>query len=345
LKPTQKILAASALGCVCAVVTGTSHALTCATNSVRVPRDGERDVPTNTRIWAHGRFGGTRAARLIGPRGEVAVDERFMPVAISPGAGTNYPVLVPRAELEPNTRYAIEVTYDREAPDADVTERVWFTTGNGPATTAPPVPALVSIEERAGVGWTGGNGRWLSLGFDPHGGILVADTAAALGTVTSADDLFVDGGSFDRVELGPATRAVRWLSTRDSVDVGHGDCLLWPEDGADRQLARFGVIDLAGNFSGWVSSELELPSPEEALALIAATQAQEEAMADEIARLRERKEREGDGLFDNHNTGCSLAPATGLAARHCAWLTAALGAVLLRRRALSSRRSPPPASR
>jgi hypothetical protein len=343
VKTTHKILAAGALGCASAVLPGTSHALSCATNWVQVPKDGERDVPTNTRIWAHGRFGGASAARLIGPSGEVAVDERFMPVAIIPGEGTNFPVLVPRAELEPNTRYAIEITYDREAPDADVTERVRFTTGNGPATTAPPVPALVSIGQRAGVGWTG-NQRWLSLGFEPHGGILVADTAAALGTVTSADDLFVEEGSFDSVELGPTTRAVRWLSTSDSVDVGKGDCLIWPEDGADRQSARFGVLDLAGNFSGWASSELELPSPEEARALIAAAEAQEEAMADEVARLRERKAR-GGGLFENHNTGCSLAPRRGRAAGHFAGLTAILGAVLLARRALSARRPPLPASR
>jgi hypothetical protein len=95
-----------------------------------------------------------------------------MPVAIYPGQGTNYPVLVPRAELEPNTRYAIEITYDYEEPNTDVTERVRFTTGNGPATVAPPVPALVSIEEGAGTGWLGGNQRWINLDFGPHGGVL-----------------------------------------------------------------------------------------------------------------------------------------------------------------------------
>jgi hypothetical protein len=344
VKTTHKILAAGALGCASVVVPGTSHALSCATNWVQVPPDGERDVPTNTLIWAHGRFGGASAARLIGPSGEVAVDERFMLVAITPGRGTNFPVLVPRAELAPNTRYAIEITYDYEAPSADVTERVRFTTGNGPATTAPPMPTLVSIEAGAGGGWLGGNQRWLSLGFDPHGGILVADTAAALGAVASVDDLFVEDGSFESVELGPTTRAVRWFSASDTVAVGEGDCLIWPEDGADRQSARFGVLDLAGNFSGWLSSELELPSPDEARALIAAAEAQEEARADEIARLRERKAREG-GLFENHNMGCSLAPQSGRAAGHLAWLTATLGAVLLRRRALSARRPPLPASR
>jgi hypothetical protein len=343
---THKTLAAGALGCAMAVAPGTSHALSCATNWAQVPRDGDRDVPTNTLIWSHGRFGGASAARLIGPSGEVGVDERFMPVAIYPGEGTNYPVLVPRAELEPNTRYAIEITYDYDEPTPDVTERVGFTTGSGPATVAPPVPSLVSIEEDAGTGWLGGNQRWLNLDFAPHGGILVADTAAALGSVASVNDLFVEGGSFDSVTLEPTTRAIRWFSSDDDVAVGIGDCLVWPE-GAERQSARFGVLDLAGNFSGWMTTELELPSPAEAQQIMAAKLADDEAHADEVAELREVKDSESSGMFENHN--CSLAHPSGRAAGHVAWLTAALGGIcglaLLRRRAVSPPRPPPPASR
>jgi hypothetical protein len=345
---THKTLVAGAVGCAIAVAPGTSHALSCATNWAQVPRDRERDVPTNTLIWAHGRIGGASAARLIGPGGEVAVEERFIPVAISPGRGTHYPVLVPQTELEPNTRYAIEITYDHEEPSADVTERVRFTTGSGPATTAPPVPGLVSIEQGAGSGWLGGNQRWLSLGFDLlGGGILVADTAAALGSVASVDDLFAAGASFTGVDVTPTTRVVRWLSVEDTVAVGEGDCLIWPEDGADRQSARFGVLDLAGNFSGWTTAELELPSPVEVQAIMAAKRAEEEAHAAEVAELIERQDRERGGMFENHH--CSFAPAGGRAAGHLSGLTAALGAIggaaLLRRRAVSPRRPLPPASR
>lgn len=347
MKITHKMLAASALGCAVSAAPGTAHALSCATNWAQVPRDGERDVPTNTLIWAHGRFGGTSPARLIGPSGEVTVDERFMPVAITPGRATNYPVLVPRAELEPNTRYAIQTSYDNEEPLSDTTERVWFTTGSGPATTAPLLPALVSIEKGAGMGW-GGNQRWLSLGFEPHGGILVADTAAALGSVDSAYDLFVESGSFASVDLTPTTRVVRWLSADDTVGVGEGDCLVWPEDGADHQSARFGVLDLAGNFSGWMTTELDLPSPVEVQEIMAEKQAEEEAHAAEVAELIERQDRERGGMFENHN--CSFSPSPrGRTAGHLAWLAAALGAIggaaLLRRRSLSPRRPPHPASR
>jgi hypothetical protein len=334
LKPFHEILVVSALGCASAVVPGTAHALTCATNWLQVPADGERDVPTNTRIWAYGRFGGASPARLVGPRGEVAVDERFMPVAIAPGQGTNYPVLVPRAELEPNTRYAIEITYDYEEPNEDVTERTWFTTGIGPATAAPPLPELLSIEGGAGDGFSG-FGRWLSLGFALQGGILIADTADALGAVSSASDLFEGGASFDSLEITATTRAIRWLSTRDELSVGQGDCLIWPESAGDQQTARFGVLDRAGNLSGWMTTDLELPSPDEARAILAAEQDAEEARADEIARLRERKLHENDGLFANHN--CSFAPAGKCDAGQLAGLTASIGALLLvlRRRRLA----------
>lgn len=328
LKRHNNIVFAAALACASAAAPGTARALTCATNWVQAPRDGERDVPTNTRIWAHGRFGGASPARLIGPAGGVAVDELFMPVAIGPGQGTNYPVLVPRAELEPNTRYAIEITYPRDEPDADVTERVWFTTGDGPTTAAPAPPSIVSIEPGASdTSWLGGSQRWLRLGFEPHAGLLIADTAGALGSVSSADDLFARGGSFEAVEVSATAPVIRWFSADDVVAVGEGDCLIWPEDGVERQSARFGVLDLAGNFSGWTTAELELPSDEEASVLISAQQAAERA----------RISREG-GMFDNHR--CSVAPGSGApasAGRHVAGWTLALGAALLRAR----RRRPP----
>jgi hypothetical protein len=345
VKMTHKILAASVLAGAVSAAPGTAHALSCATNWTQVPRDGDRDVPTNTLIWAHGRFGGASAARLIGPSGEVATDERFVPVAILPGEGTNFPVLVPRAELEPDTRYAIEISYDYEPPNADVTEQVHFTTGSGPATTAPALPALVSTEEGAGTGWLGGTERWLSLDFERHGGILVADTANALGSVASANDLFVEGASFASVELTPTTRVVRWLAADTTVYVGKGDCLIWPEDGADQQSARFGVLDLAGNFSGWMTTELELPSPVEARDILVAEQAEDDAHAAEVAELGARKDRES-GMFANHH--CSFSPSPrGRTAGHLAWLAAAAigGAALLRRRALSPPRPPRPASR
>lgn len=38
------------------------------------------------------------------------------------------------------------------------------------------------------------------------------------------------------------------------------DCGVWPPYASDSELGRFGVLDLAGNFSGWASVPLELPS-------------------------------------------------------------------------------------
>lgn len=326
MKITRKASLAVVFACATGAVPGTARALTCAGNFVEVPVDGEQDVPTNTLIWTHGRFGGADAARLIGPDGEVPVDERFMPVAIAPGEGTNFPVLVPRAELQPSTRYAIEVVYDN--PESEpVTERRWFTTGTGPAAEAPPPPELVSIEPGAGNGWLG-TSRWLSLGFEAQGRLLIADTAAGLGDVSSARDLFVEEGAFESVELTPSTRVVRWLSAAGEVlPVGRGDCLIWPEDGSDRQSARFGALDHAGNFSGWISAELELPSSEEASALIAAQEEEARAQAEEVAELRQRPPRDS-GLFANHNTGCSLAMKGGAANGGATSSLAAAGSIV-----------------
>ncbi|HTV19575.1 MAG TPA: hypothetical protein VMG12_12905 [Polyangiaceae bacterium] len=327
---TREILVAGALGCAICALPGTARALSCADNLVQVPVNGERDVPTNTLIWAHGRFGGASAARLIGPEGEVAVDERFMPVAIAPGAGTNFPVLVPRAELAPNTRYAIEIVYDHEPPSEDVTEQTWFTTGTGPATSAPPLPELVSIEPGAADGFSG-RMRWLELGFGLQSRLLIADTASALGSVSSAEDLFVADGAFESVELTPTTRAVRWMSASDVLAVGRGDCLIWPEVDEDQQTARFGALDLAGNFSGWITADLELPSSAEADEIIAAYDAEQQAQAEEAAHRPARE----SGWFENHNTGCSIGASGGAAPPLAAW-TAAIATLLIgarRRRA------------
>ena len=109
-----------------------------------------------------------------------------------------------------------------------------------------------------GSGWLGVN-RTLSLEL-PHGGILIGESGGALDDVASLDDLLAspDAG-FVSVDASPTSPIVRWATTDSVLSVGLGDCVVWPSSEA-AATARFGVLDLAGNFSGWGEPvDLELP--------------------------------------------------------------------------------------
>lgn len=326
-KMLQKIVTLSLVTCGIHVMPDTARALSCATNWIPAPAQGDVGVPTNTLIWAHGRFGGASPARLIGPAGEVPVEERFFTVAISVDQGTNYPVLVPEAELEPDTTYRIETSYE-DISGVVTTESVSFTTGSGPLTSAPLPPQITSSEPGAGNGWEGGVNRYLRLGV-AHEGILIADNAGALGTIESAQDLWLPerDADFESVPLASGTRVVRWATLDSELWVGLGDCMVWPETAADREQARFGVLDLAGNFSGWTGPvELTLPSVSEAESIIASNnQAREEEEAARYAAID----------FQKPKSGCTLSAAPSSTERS-AWglaaLALALGVAARRRR-------------
>jgi MYXO-CTERM domain-containing protein len=312
------------------VAAGTARATSCANNMIRAPAPDAVDVPTNTLLWAYGRFGGASRARLIGPEGEVPTDERFVPVAIALGLGTNFPVIVPAAELDANTEYAIDYDYT-DAYGVVTTERVWFTTGSGPSTSTPPAPEITGSEQGAGQGFFGIS-RYLRLEL-AHSGILIADSGGALGDIDSAEDLWLpDGAGFDSSALRATTPVVRWTTMSDELWVGIGECLIWPESAADRESARFGVLDLAGNFSGWSDTlELELLSAADAESLIAENDrvaAEDQRAAAERMRAAAEAARDDRlGLFESHNTGCTLG-SEGSSTHQHGWSLAALGAAL-----------------
>jgi hypothetical protein len=290
-----------ALSCATITASGTARALTCAGNWIKAPANGATNVPTNTLIWAYGRFGGQAAARLAGPGGPVELEERFIPVAISQGEGTTYPLGIVAQELEPNTEYWIEVDFAEE-PNAPVTtDRTSFTTGNGPKLEAPSLPQLISSVAGAGRGWAVGSvNRWLTLEL-LHDGILIADNATALGSLTSVDDLLLEEKmEFSAIALSETSRVIRWMTTGSAMHVGVGDCGIWPAAETDVQQGRFGVLDLAGNFSGWGEPvELRIPSPQDANVLI--EEAEREAEASARATREDRR-----GVFEGHSMGCAV---------------------------------------
>jgi hypothetical protein len=251
---------ALAIGAAIVVAPGTARALTCAIPGAYVPRAGSLDVPTDTLLWG---FPGA-SARLLGPSGEeVPLDERTFAVtgpAVIRGEPVTVPVLVPRVALEPDAAYTIEIQYGTEAA-----QRIEFHTGEGPASEPPALPVLVSSEPRMTLGWDVQPSRWLELQFE-YDHILVGDVGG-LGPFASVDELFIEGpGVAQKASSEPSM--FTWITSADGLSVGRGDCISWPQGAPDTQSARFGSLDLAGNFSGWVDVPLELPSEEEARAVL-----------------------------------------------------------------------------
>ncbi len=321
-----------------------ASALTCGTNDILAPAHGATNVPTNTLIWAHG---GADRTHLVSDTGEVPVEERFLPVAMELGAAvpppTAYvPLLRPLQDLEPDSRYSVVLDLDQDGDGkVDGTESITFETGSGP-TTEPPRPARL-MSNTPGASRSGEGpytlDRWVELEFE-HAGILIGDSSRELGDVASIHDVSeASGSSRAWREVAPGTPLVRWMSMDPTVSAGFGPCIVWPERpwpevDLPRQSARFGVMDLAGNFSGWSSDiVLELPS------LAAAEQMAAEAEAD---RQAEREAALPGSQRSSKDHNCALGVATPR--EHRGSIVTALGMALIaaRRRFGNSRLPHPP---
>lgn len=287
------VLAAAAV----ALQPGLAHASTCISNIVGLPSNGDTGVPTDALLWGWG----YSSARLLGPEGEVVpTSVRGLPVAQLGGVTWDHPVLVPSQALAPNTRYTIE---------SDEGGDITFTTGSGPVSVPVPLPVLISAEPEAGAGF---GGAWRSAGLEfQHQGILIGDVGGTP-SFTSAEDLFVDEQSL--ASEAAVSHGLQWITARSSPPAGSGDCLIWPEGASDDASARFGVLDLAGNFSGWVDVDVQLPMKAEA----------------EAAALADLQAPPPEGPFSSPSACSFTARGTRGGA---AWLTLAVaGSVALGRR-------------
>jgi len=313
------MVAALTLGVALTSAPGTAHAWSCVSGYWRLPRAGAVDVPTDAVLWGHV----ARYTQLLGPSGEVVdVDERQLAIG---GIGIDaerdsLPVLVPRAELQPNAEYTIL----SDQPSSG--ERLGFRTASGPATAAVPLPTLIATETGSGESWLGSLARHQSLEFEA----FAEGQLALLGDIAdAADGDALDGLVSLRELLTAPTETsgpmIDWLSEDSTLSVGVSDCTSWPPGAADRQDARFGAIDLAGNFSGWVDIPLELPSLEEAQANIE-------------RRDAERAEAVRQHIQEPRSAIANCSTAAGLGTRSAAgatWLSLSLGllAASVRRRA------------
>jgi hypothetical protein len=287
----EKLVVGGVLGCATLVMPGKAGALSCAINSLIAPEAGAVGVPTNTLLWSSQE--GTRRLHLIGPAGEVPLEERQLLIALGERSASAASVLKPTAELQGDTLYRVEFDDDREIGYYAFS----FTTGSGPSSVAPPKAELLSSEPGGSKFPSTPESRYVTLQF-AFQGILIGESGGTLGQVESLSDLLVEGAA-PRMNITPQSPVVRWIrSTTDGAGglaLGQGPCMVWPDDDTDRQQARFGVFDLAGNFSGWTETrEVVLPSWEEARAIINA-----KGDADETSVQR-------DSSTEAQSGGCSL---------------------------------------
>lgn len=286
-----------------AVAPGTAHALTCGTNTVNAYPLGQEDVPTNTLLWGYS----AATARLLGPAGEaIPMEERALVIGGYLGTRWTVSVLVPDSILQPNARYTVEIESGNDEP----LTRHEFVTAAGPASTTPAVPTLVSTEPHVGTFWSSLTpARWTELQFQDirrEGLIVIGIADAAEGdahaSLATLEDILIDGPpSAEAIAQAPL---VQWISDGDFLSVGITDCVLWPDGAPDTLTSRFGTLDLAGNFSGWVDVPLELPSAAEAQA-VADERAESYAQAAaEDARIRAENLAKLDAA--SHSSGCAL---------------------------------------
>jgi MYXO-CTERM domain-containing protein len=199
------------------------------------PADGQQDVPTNTRIWVGGGMywaePGDAEYRLTLLDGDGATVE----VLYSDLTGYNdlISVMTPTSALQAGETYEIWVDGD------EVLGR--FTVGSDSDTSPPTVPAEMDRESSASARVAGmqsscGPSDVVNLTLENTGLVYVANIEGVEGPDTAT----LDGESSD-------------LSPAPEFRIGSAGCTWsWPDaaPGASTTV-RWGVFDLAGNFSGW----------------------------------------------------------------------------------------------
>lgn len=245
------VLLASALA---VLAPRSARACSCVRIDLLEPRDGSSDVPTNAKIWyvPTTEIDGT-TYRLVGPAGDVAVDAASFVADFPSPAFTGW-VFTPRAPLTPGARYRFHVC---RTPDSCVAGE-GFTVGTRRAEAA-SLPTVLSRKATYIPGVLNS-----SCGPNP---VRIVDFSFAWDGIVLLWD--VDGkNTFSATNLGPLLRygmSRRLYEFVMGVPIGSSFCTEWPSvpymPKPEAQV-RFGVLDVAGNFSGWTPAEVvALPNP------------------------------------------------------------------------------------
>jgi len=238
------------LACAAAVaIPRAARACICAETGWNEPPEGATDVPTNTKIWRvsqEGERAGT-TFRLVGPAGDVAMDDLTLPIAtLQPGYAFRH-VLTPKQPLTPGAKYRLLVC----DPSAVCSGGEGFTVGSRRLDTA----ALPKEESRVPVYAVGEANtcgaaptQLVTFRFDWSGIALLWDA--------DGDNAF-SPTTFEDLHKHSYWR---WLYDHSlGLPIGSAPCLRGPADPSGypalNPTLRFGVLDIAGNFSGWTTPQ------------------------------------------------------------------------------------------
>jgi MYXO-CTERM domain-containing protein len=250
--PTWRILLA---GLAASLAPRVAQACSCGPPYLQEPRPGATDVPVNTKIWylpPGPRIGAT--FRLEGPAGDAAMDM----TVVSPGARfapfTGGFVFTPRQPLTPGATYRFLVCVDGNCQGDQ-----GFTVGSRRLDSAAlprelsRQPLFISGDPRSSCGPAAI--QLINFKFEWDGIALLADV--------DGDNHF-SPVTFQDLLLHTATRAAG-QGLNGELGLGLAPCSDWPRDASGNPVLnprlRFGVLDIAGNFSGWTMPEqVSLPT-------------------------------------------------------------------------------------
>ncbi len=195
----------------------------CEFPRVTLPITGDKNVPTNTKIWIN----------AWGCEQAIVQKQGGMPVATTASRFGNITVIQPAADLEMGSTY--EVTNCNGLSSVVTT----FTVTEGPDTTAPEKPTFTIGEtQSSGSSFSScGEELYVPLDVKYQGAVLVLDVA---GRSTLVPETFT-GEPVDAFFPGNKPLVGYAICSSNNWD--------FDKDG-DAVNTRLGAFDLAGNFSG-----------------------------------------------------------------------------------------------
>lgn len=208
---------------------------------VMAPAPGATDVPLNTRIWIrHGYYSSCDYGIDDVTSTYLLFDASSIPVSMTvTGIDDEVDcilVLTPTTPLTPDSRYDLW-----HCPDETCDEALTFFQTGSHTDLTPPAPTTeeATSRRRKMMCWMLGNVATATLDIE-----MVADERTIL---------VADLGEMSTLDPVGHTGYVAQVTSESTFEFGRGACEIWPWtlDDDKQTTIRYGVFDLAGNFSGW----------------------------------------------------------------------------------------------
>jgi hypothetical protein len=229
---------------------GRARACSCASPRLTFPADGASQVALNTRLWIANQGWGEGPNQpvftLAGPQGAVPVTLGRMHVA--GWGGFEILVATPTAALQPGVEYTFRSSH-QPLP------LMRFQTGAARDDVLPPLPAELSRVAKAG--WSPFDDcrpdyQILQTDVSWEGELLLANVTPGTAVPPPPD--------LGRATLAFGEPPYAAVAPERKLSLGISGCSPWPELTSSGHL-WYGVLDGAGNFSGWTDAgDVVLPA-------------------------------------------------------------------------------------